>query len=415
MASAFKDKTGWVADYRGPHAPPKRRRRTRVPAAVIANAPDPRAAALLYAQECERLARLLESSPMPTLIHQALEMGVINDEQADALDNSSSALKEFMCPSRPLTILEAFQAHPSTIKGRHTAECARHQAHLEEFCKRYEVELASKLTLDLVMQWARYLERERRYAPDSIRHALIGLRRASRIAGSRGLPDPLTGFQLLRRATTPDVLCWDPVDLCKGLLALQAAEDHRATAVLALGGFMGLRPSEICRLQVGDIKGDVVRVGLRAAKNRDSRRDLPMPEIVAQAIAPLLTNREPGAPLIAPNSAATKAATVAVRPFALSSLTHLLSPPIAAAIGSPGTIKHLRKSFASWAVDVLPVAIVEDFMGHRHSGVAAVTARHYLGKSKLAKLRPHAEKMNEFLSECLQEAKKTEAKALRTD
>lgn len=164
-------------------------------------------------------------------------------------------------------------------------------------------------------------------------------------------------------------------------IRLDGASMTRAQAVVYLGGFMGLRSSEITRLTASDLRGDVLFVGEHGSKNVQSRRALPVPGIILERLESLEQSGD--SPLIRRPRRDT-----AFDAFGLDHYMHpmLEKPP-----------KMLRKAFSTWAVNFLPPRHVETFLGHSSGLVSQVTARHYLADIRLAELRPSADVINRVL------------------
>ncbi|HUV31982.1 MAG TPA: site-specific integrase [Devosiaceae bacterium] len=387
MASAFHDRKGFIADFLGLWR--VRRRRVRIPRARAAT-PE---AARAFADECERYCRLLEATAAPAQpdVAHALHLRAVTEDQAATLLGGlppASALD-----SRP-TLEQAHDLHPSTRRAlaARSPDYARCVAALERFQRQFGVTYVEDLTLDLVQRWLAYL-RGCGYAWDTRRHYLLPVRRACKMAASLGLPDPLAGILLDRRADPPEIPAWTLPQLCQAATAFGADPDPRPLAALAMGGFLGLRPSEICRAQVGDVVSDpagaVLRIGLRERKNAQSRRDLPLPALVTQWLAPSLDGRSPQAPLV-PRPAGSG--------WIPESLGKWLQPMLTDAIGERHPVKALRKSFATWMVVAgIEERHVEAYLGHLASRVAAVTTRHYLAAARAHELRPVAARMDALI------------------
>jgi intergrase/recombinase len=74
------------------------------------------------------------------------------------------------------------------------------------------------------------------------------------------------------------------------------------------------------------------------------------------------------------------------------------------ATGRPLAVKHLRKSFATWAIrGGIDTGVVEDYLGHRRHSVTVVTSRHYLEESRVIALRPHAAQMDSLIRAALRD------------
>ncbi len=256
------------------------------------------------------------------------------------------------------------------------------------------------MTLAHVMAWVTDL-RARGWAWDSRRHALSYVRRAAMMGTRHGVPDVLGKMRIDTRDRRQVVLAW-PLD--RLALAIESIEDKRVRMVLVLGGCLGLRPTEILRAQVGDLEGDVLSVGLREARNDASVRALPVPATALKWLRQALGRRTTGA---------------MVEPFGPRCGDHYtlsgLHQLTAAVLKGPPRIKpkDLRKTFASWACEVIPAVDLERFLGHRTVLHAAVTERSYLIAHQVTQLRPAARLMDATLAGAMLRLK-TKAKGKRT-
>lgn len=427
MPSAFLDSRGWIADFRPPAVSGKKRRRVRVPVAAIRSARSAKADALAYAVECASLSTLLSATtaPAPHVLARALELKAITPDEAQRLapnvaallSTSAAQLGPIVAPKpQRLTLEDAADAHPSTPRESH-ADYRRHLTNLRDFVAWSGVEHVDALTLDLALRWVAHL-RATKYSFDGRRHALLWLRRASRMgAVLAGLPDPLVGFTLDRRETVSDVKAWSLPELAAAWRALSPPPksaipyDPRPLAALALGALCGLRSSEIYRLRRTDVDlaTDPPRIviGSQGAKNAASRRALPLPAIVAEALALLLAARRPHWADRYPNAPRRKAAPRS-KPDAGDALfltawhggrgefrpntwPHWIRPLLAGATGRDLPPKCLRSSFATWAARAgFNRDHIERYLGHTISGSASITARHYLADYAIAELTPTA-------------------------
>ncbi len=430
MSSAFRDKTtpgAWIADFRPFAARGSRRRRVRIPPARCRTETDARA----YAAECDRYCRLLETcAPAgPADIRHALRLKAITAEEADRLAGDPTG--RLLAHSRP-TIDQAHDLHPSTHRtlSARSRDYDRCQSAIDRFRRFAGVTYIDQVTVQLVQRYLDHL-RAAGLSWDTRRHLLLPIRRACRMAPSLGHADPLAGLLLDRRDEAPEIPVWTLPELCHAAIAFQAISSPLPLATLALGGFLGLRPSEICRALVSDIVpltavpapiGPMspicpillLQVGLRARKNAQSRRDLPIPPIVADWLAPLITGRQPAAPLIprqCPCSLHSSPFTLhpskrrgASLPFDAYALSKWFTPLMTAAIPDAARhpIKALRKSFATWAINSgIDERHVEAYLGHLSSRVAAVTSRHYLAAARARELLPAAMSMDATLRAAL--------------
>lgn len=297
MPSAFKSTNGqWIADFRGLHMTGRRRRRVRIP---TGHALKPKA----YANECERLCRLLEYPPTveQRLIEKALTLKAITADQAASLDQFQTAGEQprFVDYSE-LTIRAAADAHPSTRREaeRQRRDYDKRMKYLDKFMEWAGITLAREITLDAVQRWVTELRRKG-YAWDTRRHHLAYIRRAAKIGATHGMPDPLAGFRLDHNDDYKPIQTW-PLDSIQD--ALKHLKDERCRAIIGLGIGMGLRPSEIVRVMSDDIKNGILTVGSRERKNKASIRRLPVPQVVLgwlkplkKSDCPLIRTQRPGA------------------------------------------------------------------------------------------------------------------------
>jgi integrase len=345
-------------------------------------APDaPEESARAIAAECERLARILafEAAPPLPAIERARELGVITAAQARAFAGGIPI--EAPAPKEP-TILEAARAHPSTGRERDKdlRQAIRHENLVKEFTAFTGVALLRDLTLESVMRWIAEMRR-REWGWDMRRHALLWIRRAGKLAPQWGLGDPLAGMVLdCAPASRPRIAVHGLDALVSATYAFQEAGTPRPMAILVLGGFLGLRPSEIYRAQVGDVQGGILSIGLRERKTHSSFRALPLPGVVAEWLAPFLEGRAPEEPIL------THAKGGAYFEDTLGHAWRRMRAPL------DGPVAQLRKSFITWAYRSAKVSIddIDTWTGHAPARASAVTIRHYLSDATADQLRPAA-------------------------
>lgn len=375
MASAFKDRQGWIADFRGYNAPGRKRSRVRVPSKHLVD--NEEVSANLFANECEKYCRYIEINPtdIDAVLH-AHRLGAIN---ADVRDRLVGMLPVNDSPWGELTILDAALQHPTVAYERtqNEREYLRHRKELTEFLNHTQINLVSQVSLPVVQEYTHWL-RINGYSFDGIRHRLMYLRCACRVGATYGIQDTLTGWRLNRQEATRLIDTWS-LDELTGLLV--GVNDPKVRAVILLGGFMGLRSSEIIRIRCSDITGDALLVGATQSKNKASRRLLPIPSRIKIIISQIMTS----AYLISRPKSATM--------FDPSGFDHWMHPYLGRAP------KMLRKAFASWAVDVLSPRHLESFLGHSSGLVGAVTSRHYLAKVRLQDLQGAALQIDAVIPE----------------
>lgn len=408
MASAFLTRDGWVADFRALHGA-SNSGRVRVPAERLIGPAD-KAGAVAFAQQLDRLCRLCEATPTPAIIAEAEDARAITPEQAQALRTKRQVPGRRPIIDRRPTVLAAALMHPASLREG-SADQERHTEAVAGFCRWAGIERVEDLTIDLVTSYLAHL-RAQGYSYDGRRHALLWLRRASKMAAAVGLPDPLSRLALDRRDARQAIQAWSLPQLRQAIAVLGAHPDQRLRAVLLLGAFAGMRDSEIIRRQVRDLQGerlDIATDPARKAKNEASRRMIPLAPAIVEALGPIVAGRAPEAPLIATTSARSHRS--ALRGFFNpESFAKWFSrglwpaedarPPAWIDTGLPRLPpKTMRKSFLSWMARAKANRDhLERYTGHTLSGVAVVTARHYLVDYAATELEDIAELVERELS-----------------
>lgn len=378
MPSAFRSRNSIVVRFNGVQINgAKNLRQFRVPPTH----PDP----LALARECEELCRQLENPLLVNerLIAHAREKNAISEHEAAALLGLHEPTPRTKNPKH-LTILEAAAQHPATIREEaNPKEYDRHLANLKEFLKWSEIQHVKDITLPLVTRYVAHLEATGRQ-PSTINHALLWIRRASRMGAQFGITDKLTGFIITRKSTIRkriDVYTLN--DIVLSITQLTNAGKHRPAAAIALGGLMGLRPSEIVRAKIGDVSDGLLQTGF---KNQYSIRRVAIPRFVYTTITPLL-NREPSAPLITRDRK-----HMHHREDRFGSWLQKNTAPITGVAIAAHT---LRKSFCTWADACgLTSREYEPYMGHARSDVLAITRDHYMSRQSIADTRIVAAKID---------------------
>lgn len=394
MASAFKDSSGWIADFRPPAISGRKRRRVRIPAAQLA-AGDPAQAARAYAHELERYARLVDGTPTDDQLAHAAAIGAVTPEEAAALRQGLPAPPPLKF-DRP-TLLDAADAHPSTRREMRASppDYDRHMSALKEFVAWSRLAYVDEIRLDHVQRYIDYMRDVLDLEYPSRRHRLLYLRRACRMGAAQwGLPDPLAGFVLDRDESPAVVEAWTSAELCRAAITLEASGDRRALAALALGGFAGLRPSEMIRAQVGDFDAaaGVLHVGRRKRKNAPSQRTLPLAPIAAAWLKSWCEGKSLTRPILAPDKRIKRSPEAE---YDHREISQWLAPILAQATARALEVKCLRKSFATWAISLgCSPNLVDEYLGHKVASVSAITARHYLAAARLPELRKIATAIN---------------------
>lgn len=394
MASAFKSGRSWVARFRRPFALGGKDRRTRrIPVSIAAPGDAGREAAQRHARQIDALVELIEGRrATPEDLDRAVEWGVLDEAERKAV---ALRLPPPMPKSpRALSLAEAAERHPSTKReaDRSPREYRRHSRELREFCEWSRVETLVDLRLDHVVAYIAHL-RERGISKAGRRHRLLYLKRAARMGATLGIPDPIGGM-VLDRDDEPRrrVTVWSEDELARAAAWLATDDDLRPLACLLLGGYVGMRSSEIARAKVGDIEPGKLAVGEREAKNRSSRRTLPLPPSIERVLIVVANNRSAESPLVAP---LTTQRVPKSHHMSASTFGRWLAPHLLRATGRALRPTDLRKSFVTWAIDsALPVELVDQWIGHRVASLSAVTADHYFAAATLRRLRPVAEEID---------------------
>ena len=239
MASAFKDKHGWIADFRGLFAPGRKRRRVRIPEQQLVHG-DIDQAARAFAAECERYCRLLEGSPGDSQIDHAVELGAVTKAQAHAL-REGLPMPIDAPKSHETHLMECWQAHPSTQREERNgpAEYDKHYRNLKRFIAWSGIVEASDLRLPTVQRWIDYLKGEG-YEYSTRRHHLVPIRRAA-MMGARlhGFIDPVARLKLDEDSDPPPVEVWTLAELAQTGRLLRGPRRSAGTG--------HYRPGRFCR------------------------------------------------------------------------------------------------------------------------------------------------------------------------
>ena len=424
MASAYFDPAiqAWKASFRGLFQRGVVRTRLRIPLDQLRHGQE-KSLADAYAKHLDRLCRLCESQPKSADIDQAEAAGAITPDQAAALRTGARPpiTGEGNKPV-PMRILALARTHPSSRRER-TRDILRHESDVTAFTTWAGTDRIEALTIERVDDWLRHLtEQGRTY--DGRRHALLWLRRAARMAMTHGYPDALSGMILNRREQRPVIRAWTFAELGELLRGAARYPDHRLYAAVLLGGFAGLRDSEMFRLVCGDLDGHVLHIS--RTKNRASIRSLPLPDPIVDALRPLVHGQPADAHLFRPTHVRTKrspdilafcdhtfprwfnGAVWGDHPTTPAALARAIAapappyrphkvPPAPSAIGACPRLrrlpmKSLRKAFMSWTIRAKhDTHLIERWAGHTISGIAAVSERHYFADLDVTELEPIAD------------------------
>lgn len=370
-----------------------------------------RQAVLSLANECDDICRLIELNPRPDLIERGLKIGALTEAEADALKAGKKIIRvagsaqiaeaAHVSPKkRPITpVLTAAEACPSsqTEMAEDPESAKKHRAAIMEFVRFSGVNDIAKVRVDHITAWLESLK-SRGLSYDGRRHKLLWLKRACFMAPSFGCLNVLPrGLKLDKRTKkrigAGDV--WSLSELCEAAVFFIRTGDARRLAALALGGFMGLRNSEIARAKVGDVRpfmdGYTLSIGERQFKTENSVRELPVPICVFEFIKPLVSSRPPDSAIIEPISQYAH--------FSENNFGRWFRERMRNATQKQLPTKHLRKSFSTWTIRAgLPVRHSERYTGHVSSVSGATVERHYLGQADVLELRETARKMDGLIS-----------------
>lgn len=261
-------------------------------------------------------------------------------------------------------------SHPSTQRDPEDRR-DEYLKYLDAFAEHAGVVLVHQVTVAHVQEWIEAM-RDAGLAFDTRRHRLLYLRRACAMGPSHGLPDVLNRLRLDRKEDPVVVESWSLAELARMLVRV---DEPAARAAIALGGVMGLRPSEICRATIADLGDGVLEVGGRERKRQASHRRLPVPAVAlpwlqAACLEGGHTVRDRNAPLI-------RLPGTRKGHLRLDVLNHRLTDVIAEH-APKRPVKHLRKTCATWlrrsgqGGDLL-----EAWLGHETSLRSSITAKHY--------------------------------------
>ena len=378
MAYAIEKRPGeWVARFRGYMRPGRDKSQACVPSERL-RAGHAKEDATAYAQECDQACRLLEVGRTVANIVRARDLKAITPAQADALLAHHAPPSSHRSALEALTVLDAARSHPSSAREltNDTAAAVRHERELGAFLAWAKIRLVAQVELAKVME----------RTPQVLVNLAV-------------IPDVLGELTLDRRPAglrTIALSYWPLDDLARAALL---TTDARLRVAIGLGGFMGLRPSEVFESNIEDKTGDLLRTG---KKNKQSERVLPLPSIVGEWIDECIGKRQSGLVLTSRSGRAHGCGA-----FNAASFAHWFRPTMVEAGVKDLPPKFLRKSFTSWAfrTTALPTQHVEAFLGHKTALAGIVTGRHYLADLAARELRPTAEAIDGIVRAALARAR----------
>lgn len=410
MPSAAYDaaRQQWLLRYRPPGATRARQVRARSEWRVRSHEQ-----ALALAERLDRASRILDGTAEDEFASPAAAARVLEQHGQLPPGWTSAGTPPGRARAASLSLAELLRAHPATRREsvQPEAQDARYARHLEEFCAWSGVRDARHVTADIVEDWIA----ARRRAGDAYytrRHRLAALKRALAMAERRGLRNPLAGAQLDRQERRAPVAAMGLEDLGRLLRHLAEADDARMMTAVGLMGTMGLRPSEAGRARVRDLDGDLLSVGAEEAKNRASVRVLPVPPALLPWIERQREGRRPEAWLVDSRHRARRGCRMDRQAF-----MRLFRRRCEAAGVADHPPKTLRKTFftASVRTHRLDRMQVEAYMGHATTGIAAVSADHYLAGGDPEYLRPVASAWSDWLRSVTPDAVPCYRQAQTTD
>lgn len=146
---------------------------------------------------------------------------------------------------------------------------------------------------------------------------------------------------------------WLTADELRQLFDTPGATEHDELAFKLLA-WLGLRPSEVCKLRVADIKKDTVVI--RETKGKHDRT-LPLPDELAKTLAAFTSGRAGSEYVFGGGQIMTRK---------VLGNTFRRHVERAGFQGQGITPKTLRHSFATHMVKTAPPAVVRDLMGHQN-------------------------------------------------
>jgi integrase len=408
MTSVHRDghtRGAWVVAYRPPHWRRGQKRGRKYLGKVS------KAEATRVGEEIDVLCKAIDAKTATIKqVERAITLKLLTPQLARALGHEQ--LPEPDVPS----IEGCYAAHPSTRReeAHSQADAVRHRADLQRFLAWSQIRDQEDVTLDLVQSYVDHLVGQG-FAWDTRRHGLLPIRRACQMgARLHGFADPLYKLRLdPRRATAISIEAFTLADLRRALrwrgkwaetvtgeggkpetVARCYKMGNQERAVILLGGFHGLRSSEIYRIRAGDLQDDVLQVGLRERKTLAGRRDLPLAPTAVRILEKLAKGKKFGALLIRPDPVWPRSNDR----FSSSTFGYWCSRWLPHATGRALQAKHLRKAFGNIAITHgIDTRHIEAYLGHRAHNLASVTSAHYIIAAQAGELRPVAKKIEKWI------------------
>ena len=424
MASAYFSGKSWLMDYRALNG----RRKQRVPVERVAPVKTAAAtqAAKRYAEECEHWCSVLRRAPSPAAVSEALTLGAITQEEADAL-TGGLPLPERPAPRNSpeaLTIIDAGQHHPSS-KREGLASAQRHFAHLKQFVAWTQLTYLSDMRIGHAVDWIRHLTNQG-MSYDGRRHAMLWVRRAAKMGPTLGIPDPLANFTLDKRPDDEErVEAWTAAEIGLALVLSYPGEepdaDWRPRLAILMCGCLGFRGSEGAASAWKYFNPQLESIRIRRAKTKRSRRVLALPSTgVRWLIAARNAAQASTAALVARAEARPSKPSRLRRPIAPFGPETLMVPSTSAASRGNmlteaswgkwlGPLMHkltkrqleskcLRKTFSTRGGEFgLEPRWIEAYLGRMPLTYTRTTGSSYLAATELKAMKPAAQAIDRMI------------------
>jgi len=392
MASVFKDsktKGAWIASFK-PYG-----WRKGMPYKQKYVGIRPKKQALSMAREFEYICSELQTGdPSQEIIAKAIKKKLITPDQAETFADRG-VLPE-MDLGRP-TIKKCYDDHPTTRhEDFHSPRAKKqHDRDLKIFKDWAGVEFQDQVTFDMVVRYQEYLV-DQGLSWETRRHRLSVIRRACAMAARQyGMADPLYRSRINPRRGNEQIRKVETFQLGDLHRACRQDLEPRQRAVIILGGFHGLRSSEIFRVQAGDYdpRTRTLTVGLRERKTSTSYRQLPLAKTASLWMRRLTRSMDPEELLVHPASWCERGDGK----FRSDTFGSWCAKWLPEATGRQLPPSALRKTWATearrrriegWLIDL--------YMGHQPRDVAAVTTQHYTDLDH-HELLPVAEEIQKWL------------------